>query len=61
VFTFVSRRVEIDDQGHTRLAGSAEANMRVLQITDPGQYGPAMTDCLRRLLAGFPLAGRYRG
>ena len=56
VYEYVPTRLEVDDQGKpTKVEfGAANANVRVIRVTDPRLYGEVMNSCLRNLLVHFP-------
>jgi hypothetical protein len=51
LFTFVPARVDIDANARTRVIEDPPTpNVRLFKVLRPGDYAPAMTDCLRELL-----------
>lgn len=55
LFTFIPARVEVDDHGKTRTqTAAASPNVHVLKLVAPGEYGPALRDCLKELCTQFP-------
>lgn len=55
VFDFIDARVEVAADGKTDWSQKpAEPNMKMFKIGNAEEYAPAMRDCLRQLMIGFP-------